>query len=132
MSVCARATEIVSLPLTQFLAGVYGFTAVGLGAFAAHALKTRLDTYALDIMATATQYGLVHAVLLFVLSQSAANRWESMAAYALALGIPLFSGSLYLLALSGVRWLGAITPVGGLLMIGAWVLIAFSAMKKTA
>lgn len=122
----------MSSQIAQLLAGFYGLIAVGMGAFAAHALKTRLDTYSLDIMATATQYGLVHAVLLFVLSQSAESRWLGWAALALAFGIPLFSGSLYALALSGVRALGAITPLGGVFMISAWAFIGIAALKNSA
>ncbi len=114
------------------LAAVYGFSGVAMGAFAAHALKGRLDDYALGIMQTATQYQLVHAVAMLaiwpLLSESAAlPRWSLIA---FALGVLLFSGSLYALALSGVRALGAITPLGGLLLLVGWCLLLIHALRN--
>ncbi len=115
------------------LAAFYGLSGVAMGAFAAHALKGRLDDYALGIMQTATQYQLVHAVAMLavlpMLAGSAAlPRW---ALVAFALGVLLFSGSLYALALSGVRALGAITPLGGLLLLIGWGLLIAHALRDT-
>lgn len=109
----------------QLCAGLYGLVAVGLGAFAAHSLKSRLDAYSLDVMATATQYALVHAVVLLALSlEPSGSRWLGWAGLGFALGTLIFSGSLYALALSGVKVLGAITPIGGLLLILGWACVA--------
>ncbi|MEN8720503.1 MAG: DUF423 domain-containing protein [Oceanococcaceae bacterium] len=126
-------TIAMSPALLQLMAGVYGFLAVALGAFAAHGLKSRLDAYALDIMATATQYALLHAVVLLALSLAPAdNRWLGWAGMAFVCGTFVFSGSLYALALSGVRALGAMTPIGGLLLLIGWgLLIVGAAIRLT-
>lgn len=114
----------------QIVAAVYGFAAVSLGAFAAHGLKSRLDAYALDIMATATQYALIHAALLFGISLLPTGRWTSIAGFSMGCGVLLFSGSLYALALSGVRALGAITPLGGLLLLIGWFSLFVSGLSR--
>ncbi len=109
-------------------------SAVALGAFGAHGLKDRLDPYALSVYEKAVFYHFVHALgmLLVVclcssqlLSSSAVNK----VALCLLLGILFFSGSLYVLAISGLKWLGAITPIGGLLFIVAWSLLALELFK---
>ena len=108
------------------LAALTGLLAVALGAFGAHALKgilTRNDTAA--IWQTAVFYHFVHAIMLFVLAQRRpvqAGPWLSFLA-----GILLFSGSLYLLALTNARWLGAITPFGGAGFILGWGWLLFAA-----
>lgn len=104
------------------LTAFYGFSGVAMGAFAAHALKSRLDDYALSVIQTATQYQLIHAVAMLALlmadgSPEGARKW---ALYSFALGVPLFSGSLYALGLSGIKVLGAITPIGGTLFLLGW------------
>ena len=115
----------------QACASLYGLLGVALGAFAAHGLKSRLDAYALDIMATATQYALLHAAVLLALALAPpGDRWLAWAGLAFAAGTLLFSGSLYALALSGVRALGAITPLGGVLLLGGWLLVALSAALR--
>ena len=115
------------------LSGIYGFLGVALGAFAAHGLKSRLDEYALGIFQTATHYQLVHAVALFagalVLQQMAANPWILRACQAWSLGILIFSGSLYALALTGIKVLGAITPIGGVFFLLGWISIAIAGLK---
>ncbi len=113
------------------LAALYGLSGVAMGAFAAHALKGRLDDYALGIMQTATQYQLVHAVAMLAALPLLSGpgilpRW---ALWAFACGVLLFSGSLYALALSGVRALGAITPLGGLLLLAGWGLLLIHAFR---
>ncbi|MBT4099317.1 MAG: DUF423 domain-containing protein [Gemmatimonadetes bacterium] len=108
-------------------------TAVALGAFGAHALRARLEPADLAIWHTAVQYHLIHALGLFavagvthLLPEVAGPR---MAGWLMLAGILLFSGSLYVLVLTGSRWLGAVTPLGGAAFIAAWVLVAFSAWR---
>jgi len=99
--------------------------AVGLGAFGAHALKPALESNGmLDVWNKAVLYHFLHALALIVLALNAAG---NRAAYFLILaGIVLFSGSLYLLALTNVRWLGAITPIGGLCFLAGWAWLIIS------
>lgn len=110
--------------------------AVAAGAFGAHGLRGRLDAYALQIYEKAVFYHLTHAlgVVLVgvvgqsgILSETAAGRIALM----LLIGVLLFSGSLYLLAVTGIRWLGAITPLGGSLFILAWGYLAWGALFTT-
>jgi uncharacterized membrane protein YgdD (TMEM256/DUF423 family) len=105
------------------IAAVVGFLAVALGAFGAHGLKVRLDEMGtLAIWEKATLYHLVHSVVLLVV---AIRRPAFGAAWILFFGgILLFSGSLYLLAFTGVRWLGMITPIGGLSLLAGWISLA--------
>lgn len=110
--------------------------AVGLGAFGAHGLKDRLDAYSLSVWEKAVFYHFIHALGILIVSilpkaylilPSRAN----LVAWLLFAGIVLFSGSLYVLALSGVKMLGAVTPFGGLSFIAAWVVLAFSIVRDT-
>ena len=107
------------------IAAVFCFVAVALGAFGAHALKATLQASGmLDAWNKAVLYHLVHAVALVALAlHGAGNR---MSYFLLAAGILLFSGSLYTMAVTNVRWLGAITPFGGLCFLAgwAWLIIA--------
>ena len=107
------------------IAAALCFLAVALGAFGAHALRSTLETRGmLDVWNKAVLYHFIHAIALFALAlYGTANR---VAWWLLFAGIFLFSGSLYLLALSNVRWLGAITPLGGLCFLAgwAWLIIA--------
>ena len=109
------------------VASVFGALGVVLGAFGAHSLEARLDASKLEIWSTAVQYHLLHAVLLFALAVwgNAVGRSIQPSAALLVAGIVGFSGSLYLLALGGPRWLGPITPLGGLCLIGGWVALAW-------
>ena len=108
--------------------------AVMLGAFGAHALKTRLGAYEMGIWEKAVFYHFIHATGLLVVSllprlgaiPASASSWICGL---LVAGIVLFSGSLYALALSGVRVLGAVTPIGGLSFIAAWLLLAVSLLR---
>lgn len=107
---------------------------VGLGAFGAHALKGRLDPEMLAIWQTAVLYHLVHAlgmvlagILAHLFPDAAGVRWGG---WLLLAGIVLFSGSLYLLAGYGQRWLGAITPFGGISFLVGWGMLAFSALRR--
>lgn len=102
--------------------------AVGLGAFGAHGLRDRLDAYSLGVYEKAVFYHFVHALGMLLLG--ALPKLPAAAAarvgWLLTMGILLFSGSLYLLAVSGVRTLGAVTPFGGVAFISAWLLLACS------
>ncbi len=99
---------------------------VALGAFGAHALKTRLDPALLANFETAVRYQMYAALALLALGTQAGQR---RAGWPLLLGGVIFSGSLYLMALTGARWLGAVTPVGGALMIAGFVLAALDARR---
>ena len=115
-------------------AALSGMLAVMLGAFGAHALKGRLDDYALGVFQTAVQYHFYHtlallAVGILVLSQGDSALLRS-SGWLFVLGLILFSGSLYILSFTGLRWLGAITPLGGLAFIAAWACLAAAAWKS--
>jgi uncharacterized membrane protein YgdD (TMEM256/DUF423 family) len=107
------------------VSAVSGALAVAFGAFGAHALKSRLSADALAVWHTAVLYHLVHSAVLAALALS--GRSVALPSALLAAGIVLFSGSLYVLSLSGLRWLGAITPLGGLCFIAGWLAIALLA-----
>lgn len=115
------------------LASFSGMLAVILGAFGAHGLRGKLDDHALGIYETAVQYHFYHslallAVGLLALSQPHTALLRS-AGWLFCLGILIFSGSLYVLAVSGVKWLGAVTPLGGLAFIAGWGCLAATAWK---
>jgi len=102
--------------------------AVGLGAFGAHALKDSLTTDQLVVWKTATLYQFVHGLALLVLSivyQMRPSKWLWAAIISLLLGVILFCGSLYLLTTMGWRWLGPVTPIGGLAFILGWIFAIF-------
>lgn len=102
---------------------------VALGAFGAHALKARLGPLELGWWDTAVQYQMLHAVALVALGQLAPGRVHRPALM-LGCGTAIFSGTLYAMALGGPRWLGAVTPLGGALMILGWLLVAWRAMRR--
>jgi uncharacterized membrane protein YgdD (TMEM256/DUF423 family) len=109
--------------------------AVTLGAFGAHALKGRLDAYSAGIWEKAVFYHFLHALGMLVVSALPKSGLLSQAAAALVCalllaGILLFSGSLYSLALSGIRVLGAVTPLGGLSFIAAWLALAYAVLRE--
>ncbi len=102
---------------------------VALGAFGAHALKDRLTPEMKAVFETGVRYQAYHALGLFLvawLASQTASRAVPAAGWCFIIGTVLFSGSLYALSLSGVRWLGAITPLGGLLFIAGWALLLFT------
>jgi uncharacterized membrane protein YgdD (TMEM256/DUF423 family) len=114
------------------LAGaVNAFLAIACGAFGAHALKRRLDAERLAVFETGARYHMYHALALIVVSWLAATRGPAAdtAGVLFLAGIVLFSGSLYALALSGVRKLGAVTPLGGLCFLLGWADFAWVAMS---
>jgi len=105
--------------------------AVGAGAFAAHALKDRLEPKMLEVFETGARYQMYHAlamILAGVLVVRAAS--ASAAGWIFQLGIVLFSGSLYVLALTGEKALGAVTPFGGVAFLVGWLWLAWSALKS--
>lgn len=114
-------------------AGINGFIAVALGAFAAHSLKNMLSPQLLETFQTGVQYHMYHALALFGIGLLTLHFPHQTilktAGYLFLLGIVLFSGSLYVLALSGIRWLGAITPLGGVAFLAAWALLAWSMLR---
>lgn len=112
------------------LAAFYGGSGVAIGAFAAHALKARLDQYSLDIIQTATQYQMIHALaMLAMVALAQATQWPLRGPFlCMAIGIPLFSGSLYLIAATGIKTFGMITPLGGLLLMAGWFLLIVKAL----
>jgi uncharacterized membrane protein YgdD (TMEM256/DUF423 family) len=115
-----------------FIAAINGALAVILGAFAAHGLASRVTPQALTTFATAAHYHLVHALAMGLAALAArgpARPHARSAAQLFALGIALFCGSLYALALTGQRMLGFITPLGGLAFIAGWILLALAALK---
>lgn len=114
-----------------FLGAVNAFLAVAAGAFGAHGLKSRLDADALAIYEVGARYHMYHALGLFVVAWLVSREapFAAHAGWALTAGIVVFSGSLYLLATTGTRWLGAITPLGGLAFLVGWGLVAYGAMR---
>lgn len=109
------------------LVGLAGATAVGLGAFGAHALRGIIDEAGLQVWHTAVQYHFWHALALFVAVVGLApGRARTVAIALFAVGIVLFSGSLYALALGAPRWTGAITPLGGVAFIVGWIAVGMS------
>jgi len=116
------------------LAGaVFMVLAVLLGAFGAHALKARLSPEMLQIYKTAVDYQFYHALgllLIGLIGFHINSKWISRAGIFLISGIILFSGSLYVLSLSGIRVFGAITPIGGLSFVAGWVCLAMAVWKK--
>ncbi|QJI31581.1 DUF423 domain-containing protein [Pseudomonas sp. ADAK18] len=114
------------------LAAFFGFTGVALGAFAAHGLKSRLSADYLAIFHTGVTYQLVHALALFGVALLAAHipgRLVTWAGVSFAVGILLFSGSLYLLTTTGIGKLGIITPFGGLAFLVGWFCLGLTAWR---
>lgn len=114
------------------LTAFFGFTGVGLGAFAAHGLKNRLSAEYLAIFQTGVTYQLIHTLALFgvaLLSLHLPGRLVVWAGVLFCLGIVLFSGSLYLLTLTGVGKLGIVTPFGGLAFLAGWACLGLLAWR---
>lgn len=113
--------------------GLAALAAVALGAFGAHALKTRLSAEMLAVWHTGVEYHAYHALGLLAVGLVAAQLPESTllkwSGWLMLAGIALFSGSLYALALSGERWLGAVTPIGGTAFLAAWGLFVIAVLR---
>ena len=115
-------------------AAIFLALAVALGAFGAHGLKSHLTTEMLGIYKTGIEYHFYHALgllLVGVLAFYLPGIYLKWSAIFLVSGIILFSGSLYILAVSGIKWLGAITPLGGLSFIIGWILLFVAVAKNT-
>lgn len=114
-----------------FLGALFAGLAVAAGAFGAHALRAHLTPELLAVFETAARYQMYHAlglcVVAFARNSSAPQRLTATAGWCFTLGILLFSGSLYLLALTGITWWGAVTPLGGLAFLAGWVALATAA-----
>lgn len=120
--------------LWLLLSAFAGFTGVALGAFAAHGLKGRLTPEYLAVFQTGTHYQQIHALALFgvgLLALHMPGRLVNLAGGAFSVGILLFSGSLYLLTLSGIGKLGMITPFGGVAFLIGWLCLGLAAWKLT-
>jgi uncharacterized membrane protein YgdD (TMEM256/DUF423 family) len=114
------------------LGAVSAFVAVGAGAFGAHALRARLDPKMLEVFETGARYQMYHALGLLAVAFALSRwpgPWAGRAGWLFVAGTLLFSGSLYALALSGVRWLGAVTPLGGVAFLAGWICLALAARQ---
>ena len=109
-----------------------GLLAVALGAFAAHVLRQKLEPRLFEIWEVGVRYHMYHALALVAVALAYAQ-WQKpllvTAGWLFVAGIVIFSGSLYVLSLTGLRWLGAITPMGGVALIAGWVLLAVAALR---
>ncbi|WP_287831912.1 DUF423 domain-containing protein [Idiomarina sp.] len=118
--------------LLLIIAAIYGAVAVALGAFAAHGLKSRLSEQLLAVFQTGVTYQFYHTLALLLAGlwlRFAPSPWVAAAGIFWALGVVLFSGSLYALALTRIKWFGPITPLGGLLFILGWICLLVGAVK---
>ncbi len=123
-------------PRALYVLGAFSAgTAVMIGAFGAHALRAALPADMLAVFETGVRYHMYHAIALLATSWSA-TQWgssqpRSVAAsgWCFGLGTVLFSGSLYILSITGAGWLGAVTPIGGVLFIAGWITLGYSAFK---
>lgn len=113
---------------------LFGAVGVAVGAFGAHALKARVDDYMLQVFETGVRYQMYHALALIAVAWAAArwpDRWIDVSGWLFVAGIVIFSGSLYTMALSGLRWLGAVTPIGGLCLILGWATLAIAVWRSS-
>lgn len=115
--------------------GILAFLSVAAGAFGAHALRSRVPSDLLAVFETAARYQMYHALAILI-AVLAYGRWAGhqaiWAGWAFVVGIVVFSGSLYLMTLTGARWLGAITPIGGATLLAGWVLFVWGVLAKPA
>jgi uncharacterized membrane protein YgdD (TMEM256/DUF423 family) len=117
--------------LAATIGAMFGALAVVLGAFGAHALRARLEPRDLETFETAVRYQMYHAFALLAAAWLLSRNlpWAGAAAWAFVTGIVIFCGSLYLLVATGQRWLGAVTPIGGVAFITGWCMLALAASK---
>lgn len=112
------------------VAALFGLTAVAAGAFGAHGLRTRVPLEQVASWQTAAHYQLLHAVALLALALLGNGRPLGPAPWLFAAGMLLFSGSIYLLVLGGPRWLGPVTPLGGLCLMAGWASLLWVARAR--
>jgi uncharacterized membrane protein YgdD (TMEM256/DUF423 family) len=119
--------------LFLILGSLSGLIAVAAGAFGAHTLRDRISVDLLATFETGVRYQMYHALALIAVAW-AATRWTNslvgVAGWLFVLGTLIFSGSLYVLSLTGARWLGAITPLGGVAFMGGWLCLALAAWRS--
>ncbi len=113
-----------------FIAAVNGFAAVAAGAFGAHGLQGRLDAQALTIFETGARYQMYHALATGLAAMAPRSSATHLACALFLAGIILFSGSLYLLALTGTRAFAFVTPLGGAAFLAGWIALAWSAIQS--
>ncbi len=118
------------------IAAISGFLAVTLGAFGAHGLKTSLTPAMMDVYQTAVFYHFIHTLVLLLVAVLMQLKWGQstalqVSAWALVAGLLIFSGSLYTLSVTGIKVLGAITPIGGIAFIIAWLTLFWAAFKAS-
>jgi uncharacterized membrane protein YgdD (TMEM256/DUF423 family) len=111
------------------VAAINGFLAVAAGAFGAHALRQNFDPQSMSIFETAAMYHMFHALAIGLAALATRGATSNVAAALFLTGIVLFSGSLYLLALTGVRAIGILTPFGGAAFLAGWATLAYSAWR---
>jgi uncharacterized membrane protein YgdD (TMEM256/DUF423 family) len=120
--------------LILLAASAFGAVSVIIGAFGAHALRAMLESQGrLETFETAVKYQFYHTLALLViglLMYKISDKFLGYAGYSMIGGVIIFSGSLYILCLTGIRWLGAITPIGGVLMIVGWALLFWSVARS--
>lgn len=111
---------------TIILAGLFGALAVAAGAFGAHGLRDQVDARDLEIWSTGAHYQLLHAAVLLALGLIGADDspWRARASLLMLVGLVIFPGTLYAMVLGAPRWLGAVTPIGGMCWILGWLAVA--------
>jgi uncharacterized membrane protein YgdD (TMEM256/DUF423 family) len=112
------------------VAAINGFLAVALGAFGAHVLRQNFDPQSMGVFETAAMYHLFHALAIGLAALAMRGTAANIAAALFLVGIILFCGSLYLLALTGVRGIGIVTPFGGVAFLAGWAMLAYAAWKS--
>ncbi|EAW37285.1 DUF423 domain-containing protein [Lyngbya sp. PCC 8106] len=122
--------ERIFLPIAAILGGL----SVMAGAFGAHALSGKISERAIEIFETGARYQMYHALALFLIAvllrtSQSSQALMNIAGTAFIIGVAIFSGSLYALSLTGIKWLGAITPLGGVALIAGWGCLAIAAFK---
>lgn len=117
----------------MMIAAVLGLLGVAAGAFGAHGLEDRISAEQLEWWATAARYQQIHAVALLVVGWGAGewSRWRSLATWGFAVGMLIFSGTLYAMALGGPRILGAVTPLGGIGLMLGWAMVIAEALTRS-
>ncbi len=117
------------------ISAISGFLAVALGAFGAHGLKQKLGQEMMAVYQTAVEYHFIHTLTLLavglLMQQWGKSTALTTSASAFTIGILLFSGSLYLLSITGARWLGPITPIGGLAFLTGWLSLFWAALRAS-
>ncbi len=114
------------------IGAIAGAIGVLLGAFGAHGLKSRVDADLLAVFETGVRYHMYHALALLAVGWAATRwpgTWVSTSGWLFLVGIVVFCGILYLMTLTGARWLGAVTPLGGVAFISGWIALAVAALQ---